>query len=112
MKRIYIHENIYDAVRDALVEYAKTIKVGDPQDMGTGIGPLQNRFQYEKVKTFFDDCHKNGYKFALGGDVNSVGNEKGFFLPVSIVDNPPDSSMIVQDERKSLRSGIFFLVRF
>jgi hypothetical protein len=49
-------------------------------------------------RTFFDDCHKNGYKFALGGDTNN--SKKGYFLPISIVDNPPESSKIVQEERK------------
>jgi acyl-CoA reductase-like NAD-dependent aldehyde dehydrogenase len=50
MKRIYIHENIYDQLRDELVEYAKTIKVGDPLDPSVGVGPVQNKMQYEKVK--------------------------------------------------------------
>lgn len=50
MKRIYVHEKIYDAVRDALVEFGKTIKVGDPSDASTLVGPVQNANQYEKVK--------------------------------------------------------------
>ena len=49
MKRIYVHEKVYDAVRDALVEYAKTVKIGDPIDPSTEIGPMQNRMQYDKV---------------------------------------------------------------
>jgi acyl-CoA reductase-like NAD-dependent aldehyde dehydrogenase len=50
IKRIYIHEKVYDAVRDALVEYAKTVKVGDPVDPSNEIGPVQNRMQFEKIK--------------------------------------------------------------
>lgn len=96
LKRVYVHEKVYDAVRDALVAHAKKIKVGDPSDPSTEIGPIQNRVQFGKVISFFEDCHKNGYQFAVGGEVNK--NIKGYFLPLSIVDNPPDTSRIVQEE--------------
>ena len=51
------------------------------------------------VRTFFEDCHKNGYKFALGGEV--APKTKGYFFPITIIDNPPDQSKIVQEERKN-----------
>ena len=54
------------------------------------------------VRSFFDDCDKNGYKFALGGEV--VQSKKGYFLPITIIDNPPDMSKIVQEERKAFFS--------
>jgi acyl-CoA reductase-like NAD-dependent aldehyde dehydrogenase len=57
MKRIYIHENVYEAVRDALVEYAKTVKVGDPLDPLSEIGPVQNQMQFEKVKYVLAHCN-------------------------------------------------------
>jgi acyl-CoA reductase-like NAD-dependent aldehyde dehydrogenase len=52
--------------------------------------------QYGKVKDYFADCHANGYKFALGGKIDE--NAKGWFVPVSLVDNPPENSRIVQEE--------------
>lgn len=45
IKRIYVHENIYDKFRDAFVTYAKTIKVGDGFEPDVLIGPLQNSMQ-------------------------------------------------------------------
>ena len=96
-KRLYIHEDIYDEVRDALVEFIETnIKVGDGTLEDTDLGPIQNSMQYGKVKDYFADCHANGYKFALGGKIDE--NAKGWFVPVSLVDNPPENSRIVQEE--------------
>jgi len=66
-KRLYVHEAIYDAVLKELVDYTKTVKVGDGADSDTQIGPIQNEPQYKKVIEYFDDCVKNGYKFAVGG---------------------------------------------
>ena len=96
-KRLYIHEDIYDEVRDALVEFIEAnIKVGDGTLEDTDLGPIQNSMQYGKVKDYFADCHANGYKFALGGKIDE--NAKGWFVPVSLVDNPPENSRIVQEE--------------
>ena len=96
-KRLYIHEDVYDEVRDALVEFIEAnIKVGDGTLEDTDLGPIQNSMQYGKVKEYFADCHANGYQFALGGKIDE--NAKGWFVPVSLVDNPPENSRIVQEE--------------
>ncbi|KDQ59023.1 hypothetical protein JAAARDRAFT_57002 [Jaapia argillacea MUCL 33604] len=95
-KRIYIHEDIYDAVRDELVKFGKTIKVGDGSDPNTDLGPIQNKMQYEKVKGFFADCKAQGLKFALGGEIDE--SAPGYFVPPTLVDNPPEDSRIVVEE--------------
>ena len=95
-KRLYIHEDVYEAVRDALVKYARTVKVGDGTESDTDLGPIQNEPQYRKVKEYFDDCREKGYAFALGGRIDE--NAPGWFVPVTLVDNPPDDSRVVREE--------------
>jgi acyl-CoA reductase-like NAD-dependent aldehyde dehydrogenase len=96
-KRLYIHEDVYDEVRDALADFvASNINVGDGADADTHLGPIQNSMQYGKVQDYFADCHSNGYQFALGGDIDE--NAAGWFVPVSLVDNPPEDSRIVREE--------------
>ncbi|MFC5590545.1 aldehyde dehydrogenase family protein [Sporosarcina soli] len=94
-KRLYVHEDIYDAVLHELVEFAKTVKVGSGSDPDTGIGPIQNQMQYERVIELIEDTKKIGAKFALGGQVKE---KPGYFIPVSIVDNPPEESRVVTEE--------------
>ncbi|CAE6526624.1 unnamed protein product [Rhizoctonia solani] len=96
-KRVYIHDDVYEKVKDALVAYAKKITVGDGSDEKTQIGPIQNPLQYSKVKTFFDDSIERGYTFALGGNFNDLSGP-GLFVPLTIVDNPPEDSKIVTEE--------------
>ncbi|RYE40293.1 MAG: aldehyde dehydrogenase family protein [Hyphomicrobiales bacterium] len=95
-KRIYIHDSVYDAVRDELVKYARTVRVGNGTDTDTQLGPIQNLQQYEKVGEYFDDCTANGYTFALGGRIDP--NADGWFVPVTLVDNPPEDSRLVAEE--------------
>ncbi|KAG8715495.1 hypothetical protein FRC11_003801 [Ceratobasidium sp. 423] len=96
-KRVYIHDDIYEKVKDALVAYARKITVGDGSDEKTQIGPIQNPLQYKKVKTFFEDSVEKGYTFALGGNFNELSGP-GLFVPLTIVDNPPEDSKIVTEE--------------
>ncbi len=95
-KRLYVHEDIYDELLKELVAYAGTQKVGDGADPDTALGPIQNAPQYEKVIEYFEDCRKNNYRFAAGGDVNREAG--GWFIPVTLVDNPPEDSRIVAEE--------------
>ena len=96
-KRLYIHEDVYDEVRDALADFiTHHVKVGDGAEADTDLGPIQNSMQYGKVQDYFADCHVNGYTFALGGEIDETA--VGWFVPVSLVDNPPDDSRIVREE--------------
>ncbi|MBD7967499.1 aldehyde dehydrogenase family protein [Paenibacillus sp. Sa2BVA9] len=94
-KRLYIHEKIYDEVLKEMIAYAKTIQVGDPSDPKTGLGPLQNKMQYDKVKDLIQETKDGGARIAYEGEI-PVG--KGYYIPVTIVDNPPEDSRLVQEE--------------
>lgn len=94
-KRLYIHEDIYDDVRDELVAFAKTVKVGDGSQQGTDLGPIQNAMQFNKLKDLLADIKATGGKVALGGDVE---DGPGYFVPITIVDNPAEDSRVVTEE--------------
>ena len=94
-KRIYIHESIYAEFLAEMVNFVKTIKVGEP-DSGSLLGPVQNSMQYERVKGFFEDTKAKGYKVAVGAD--TVEKSNGFFVTPTIIDNPPNDSRIIAEE--------------
>ncbi len=96
-KRIYIHEDIYDELSQALADYAKTVVVGDGAQQGTGVGPIQNKKQYERVLELIEDAKDNGYKFLVGGDADPSGS--GYYVPITIMDNPPEDARIVAEEQ-------------
>lgn len=95
-KRLYVHEDIYEEVLRELVALSKSVKVGDGAEPGTQLGPIQNAPQYEKVLEYFEDCKQKGYRFAVGGEIDQ--SAEGWFVPVTLVDNPPEDSRIVAEE--------------
>jgi aldehyde dehydrogenase (NAD+) len=96
-KRTYIHEDIYDELSAAITEYAKTVKVGDGAEQGTTVGPIQNKKQYDRVVELVQDAKDKGYKFLIGGDHDS--DIPGYYMPVTILDNPPEDARIVAEEQ-------------
>jgi acyl-CoA reductase-like NAD-dependent aldehyde dehydrogenase len=95
-KRLYLHEKVYDAVLAELVAYTRTVKMGDGAAADTRLGPIQNEPQFRKVQEYFEDCRKHGYRFAIGGELDA--SSKGWFVPVTLVDDPPEDSRIVAEE--------------
>jgi acyl-CoA reductase-like NAD-dependent aldehyde dehydrogenase len=94
-KRLYVHEDVYEDVARELTAYAKTVKVGNGLEPDTQLGPLQNSMQYEKVSQLLEDSHAAGLKFLLGG---TPTQKPGYFIPVTLVDNPPEDSRVVAEE--------------
>jgi aldehyde dehydrogenase (NAD+) len=95
-KRLYVHKDIYEPLKEALVAYAKTVTVGDGSEQGTQIGPINNEAQYRRVLDLIADAKDKGYTFLVGGEAIDV---PGYFIPVTILDNPPEDSRIVQEEQ-------------
>ncbi|WP_018412162.1 aldehyde dehydrogenase family protein [Methyloversatilis thermotolerans] len=96
IKRLYVHSSIQPEFVRAFVDYARSKRVGDGMDAQTDLGPIQNRMQYEKLFSLFEDTRRNGYTVPLGGHIDQT--QAGNFVPVTIVDNPPEDSRIVKEE--------------
>lgn len=94
-KRLYVHEDIYDRLKQALVTYAQRVTVGDGAAAGVELGPIQNRLQFERVRDLIADSRAAGHVFAIGGE---IPDGTGYFVPVTIVDNPPEDSRVVREE--------------
>lgn len=99
VKRLYIHKDIYEEMKMAISNYAKTVIVGNGAEQGTQVGPVQNKMQFNRVLSLIKDCHDHGYEFLLGGDTDFENDANGYFIPISILDNPPETARIVQEEQ-------------
>jgi acyl-CoA reductase-like NAD-dependent aldehyde dehydrogenase len=95
IKRLYVHESVYDEICNELVAIAKNTVVDDGSKQGTKLGPLQNKMQYEKVKVFLEDARKNGNVIAGG----SAMDRPGYFIEPTIVRDIKEGSRLVDEEQ-------------
>jgi len=96
LKRLYVPDNIYDEVCDALVDYAKSVTVGHGLEENSVLGPIQNQMQYDKVVDLVEDAKRNGARILCGGE---APEGPGFFYPVTIVAGATDGMRIVDEEQ-------------
>jgi acyl-CoA reductase-like NAD-dependent aldehyde dehydrogenase len=95
IKRLYVHDSLYDAVCDELGRLARETVVGDGLEPGTQMGPIQNQAQFERVKGLLEDARQHGTIIAGGG----VFEREGYFVQPTIVRDIPDSARLVREEQ-------------
>lgn len=93
MKRLYVHDDVYDAVCDALVAYARKIPVGDGLAEGSVLGPVNNRMQFDKVARLVE-CAKEKGRVLLGGEPG-----EGLFYPPTIIADLTNDDPLVAEEQ-------------
>lgn len=95
IKRIYVHDSLYDTFCEELVTLAEGAVVDDGTKQGTTMGPLQNRNQFEQVKGLLEDSRKVG-KIVSGGEVL---DRPGYFIRPTVVRDIPEDSRLVREEQ-------------
>ena len=97
--RLLVHEKVYDGFVSALVEKAKRMKLGDPMDESTDIGPLISKKQESRVFGYIESGRKDGFKVALGGGATRLPElSKGNFVEPTIFLDVDNRSKIAQEE--------------
>jgi acyl-CoA reductase-like NAD-dependent aldehyde dehydrogenase len=83
VQRMFVHEDIWERFMAKLVEGAKTLKVGDPLDASTDVGPMVDGAAASRTQRWVDEAVALGGKLLLGG--TAKGN---FFAPTILTDTP------------------------
>jgi len=96
IKRLYVHNSLYEAVCDELGKLARATVVGDGLEPGTQMGPIQNKAQFERVKSFLEKgARKSGEVIAGGRPLE----RDGYFIPPTIVRDVPEDARLVREEQ-------------
>lgn len=93
--RIYVQENAYEKFKKLLIDKVSRIRVGNPTDIKTDLGPMISRDQLNKVKGYVELGKKEG-ELILEGDSRGFG--PGFFIRPSIIETENNKARIVQEE--------------
>lgn len=86
--RVLVHESIFEDFLERYVAKVSTLKVGNPRDEDTVIGPLITSKQAENLNAMVDRAIADGARAAIRGEVDG-----GVFDPVVLVDVDPDSEV-------------------
>lgn len=97
LKRLYVHEDIYDDVCEALTAVAEAMPMGVGLDEANVLGPLQNKPQYDIVTRLVDSAKESGARVLTGG--NPKPDQPGYFYPATLVADIDNDNPLVTEEQ-------------
>jgi acyl-CoA reductase-like NAD-dependent aldehyde dehydrogenase len=89
--RLLVQASIYDEVVERICERARAIKLGDPRDPETEMGPVANQPQFDRILSMIDSAKAEGASIAVGGNafVHPDAPRGLFIAPTVVVDVQP-----------------------
>ncbi|GLY17450.1 aldehyde dehydrogenase [Kineosporia sp. NBRC 101677] len=94
--RLIVHESVQDALLEKVIRRARSIRLGDPTDPDTEMGPVANRPQFERILGHLRTAADEGATFACGGSPDpDLG---GLFVRPTVVTGVTPASTIVREE--------------
>ena len=97
LKRLYVHDSVYDEVVDALAGLAQAMPMGNGLEGGNVLGPLQNEKQFDIVAALVEDARDRGARIVTGG---APASELGpLFYQTTVVADIDDGARLVDEEQ-------------
>jgi acyl-CoA reductase-like NAD-dependent aldehyde dehydrogenase len=92
VQRILIHDAIYDELKARLVEKTAALKMGDPKDEDTFIGPVISEGEAKRLENWINEAVDAGATLLVGGKRN------GAMLEATLLEDAPEGTNIVEEE--------------
>jgi aldehyde dehydrogenase (NAD+) len=96
--RLLVEQRVHDEFVGKLVDRVKGLKVGDPMDKGTRMGPVVSAQQLETVLSYVDAGRREGATLAAGGERVRVGDGRGYFVQPTIFTGVSSTMRIAREE--------------
>lgn len=97
--RLLLHESLHDEFLKRLVERAGAMKVGDPSDFDTDLGPIISAEQKQRIERYIELAQKEGATLAFGGTpLEGEGYERGFWVGPTILADVDNSMTVAREE--------------
>ncbi|WP_395398249.1 aldehyde dehydrogenase family protein [Novosphingobium sp. BL-8A] len=97
--RLFVQSSIREEFMERLAAFTRTIRVGDPLDPQTQIGPVVSAPQMDKILGYIDGARSEGAQALVGGArLAGPGYDDGYFIAPTIFTDVQDSMTIAQEE--------------
>ncbi len=89
VQRVLVHQPVYEKFREIFIEKVKALKIGDPLDESTDVGPVISKGDVERINEWVDEAVKGGAKIICGGS-EGVLSESTVMKPTVLESATPE----------------------
>jgi len=108
-RRLIIHEEVYDKIKDKLVNAYKQLRIGNPLDEKNHVGPLIDKDAVKMYLEAVEKCKAEGGKFIVeAGELKGDGFESGCYVKPCIAEVQPDVDIV----KHETFAPILYLIKY
>jgi aldehyde dehydrogenase (NAD+) len=97
LRRLFLHDSIYDRTISRLSRIYGSVKVGDPRDPETLVGPLIDRCAFESSQYALDEAREAGGNVHGGDRIEGVGGENAYYVRPAICEMPEHNGPVLRE---------------
>jgi acyl-CoA reductase-like NAD-dependent aldehyde dehydrogenase len=98
IERVYVAREVADRFVEGVVAGARRLRVGDPLQWATQVGPMASREQFETVRELVDDAVAGGAQLRCGGPTQVAGLEQAAFYAPAVLTGVTHDMRIMREE--------------
>ncbi|GGE27707.1 aldehyde dehydrogenase [Pullulanibacillus camelliae] len=96
--RLLVQRSIYDEVATKIAKRVQTIKLGDPLDPLTEMGPVANEGQYHRILKTIEKVESEGAKVLVGGEIHDPELSTGYYISPTVLINVSNAMEVAREE--------------
>jgi aldehyde dehydrogenase (NAD+) len=108
LRRLFIHDTIYDGLVRRLSQVYASVKVGDPREAGTLVGPLIDRRAFENMRRALEEAREAGGNVHGGERIEGLGGENAYYAHPALCEMPEHTGPVMRETF----APILYLMRY
>ena len=97
LRRLFVHENVYERLVPRLVQVYSSARIGDPREAGTLVGPLIDRLAFESMQQALEETRRIGGILHGGERVEGIGDENAYYVRPALCEVPEHTGPVLRE---------------
>jgi aldehyde dehydrogenase (NAD+) len=97
LRRLFVHDSVYDALLPRLAKVYGSVQVGDPRTPGTLVGPLIDRAAFDAMQRALQESRDAGATVHGGGRVDGIGGDGAYYVRPALVELPAHTGPVLRE---------------
>ena len=97
LRRLIVHKDIYDTLIPRLAKVYGSVRIGDPREAGTLVGPLIDKAAFDGMEKALAEARAAGATVHGGGRVTGIGGDNAYYVRPALVEMPKQSGPMLHE---------------
>jgi aldehyde dehydrogenase (NAD+) len=97
LRRLFVHDDVYERLVQRLRRVYSSVKIGDPRDPDTLVGPLVDRRAFENMRGALAEVHAAGGKTHGGERITTIAGENAYYVRPALCEMPEQTGPVLRE---------------